>query len=161
MRRRHSQLDFEGSIHFVTTVTAIRGQWFVDPQICEWILRRLETCRERFGLDCLGYMLMPDHLHVLLRQNNDGPIVSRFMQAFKRQVSAYNRPSNYSGKALWRIGYDDVPILNIEAVRVRLKYMHENALRKGNGSGIEDYPWSSARDYLEISSGIVTVYKLI
>lgn len=68
MLRRHQTIAFANSIHFVTLVTRERGRWFVAPELCREILTTFERCRAKENLECFGYVLMPDHLHALLRQ---------------------------------------------------------------------------------------------
>ena len=60
MRRRHQRTEFAGSLHFVTTVTAIRGDWFVDTSACMTILGIFENYRVKHNIACIGYVLMPD-----------------------------------------------------------------------------------------------------
>jgi putative transposase len=160
MLRRHRVLDFKGGTHFITTVTATRGNWFIEDAICTEILKIFEGYRSKFGLHCLGYILMPDHLHALLHQEESGSIVSDFMEAFKGLTSKKCRPHQYADRSLWRRRYDDVPIPGPNAARTRIEYIHENPVRRGLVEHVENYPWSSARDYLELSSGIVQLLKI-
>jgi REP element-mobilizing transposase RayT len=100
---------------------------------------------------------MPDHIHTLLRQVEEGLIISKFMQAFKRETSAYARPKSYTASSLWLPHFDDVPIPNSKAAATRLSYMNYNPLRRGLADEVEKYLWSSARDYAGAGHGIVTV----
>lgn len=157
MLRRHERLTFAGSLHFITTVTERRGNWFVREEDCRAILELFEHCRAKHGLHCLGYVLMPDHLHAVLFQSTEGPIVSRMMAEFKSESSLNCRPRAYPEAHLWRRRYDDVPLPGTKAVWRRIHYAHGNPLKRGLAERIEDYPWSSARDFLGISEGIVRV----
>jgi putative transposase len=147
MRRRHQQLDFAGSIHFVTTVTRQRGSWFVTESRCLRMLHAFEKCRVIGNTECLGYALMPDHFHVLLRQLIDGSLVPDLMGSFKRETSKIPGIDGMSAYTLWRDRYDDVPIPGPRAVKRRLEYMHGNPVRGGLVLLETDYPWSSARFY--------------
>ncbi|MCX6600922.1 MAG: transposase [bacterium] len=159
MRRRHQQLDFAGSIHFVTTTTRVRGMWFVEPNLCTRILEMLEWYRAKHDLQCLGYVLMPDHLHVLLHQSEAGAFVSRLMAGFKRETSKQARPHGYPTANLWKDRFDDVPVPGNDAVVTKLVYVHGNPVRRGLVQEPLDYPWSSARDYFADSPGIVRITK--
>jgi len=159
MRRRHQQLDFAGSVHFVTTTTRVRGLWFVEPELCLRILEILEWYRAKFDLQCLGYVLMPDHLHVLLHQWESGPLVSLFVAGFKRETSKQSRPPAYPAETLWRDRYDDVPVPGHDAVMNKLNYIHGNPVRRGLVADTQDYPWSSAREYVGDATGIVRIAK--
>ena len=159
MLRRHQTLDLEGSIHFVTTVTAVRGNWFIENNVCTEILKIFEGYRRKFELRCLGFVLMPDHLHALFYQDESGSLVSDYMRSFKGLTSKKYRPPQYSNGSLWRRRYDDVPVPGSKAVTTKLNYMHANPIRRGLVEEPEDYPWSSARDYLELGTGIVELWR--
>ncbi|MFZ5433846.1 MAG: REP-associated tyrosine transposase [Calditrichota bacterium] len=145
MLQRHTKLAFSGSVHFITTVTAVRGNWFIEPDLCRNLLMLFEGYRERHNVRCLGYVLMPDHLHALLHQDNDSPVIPRLLDDFKSVSSRQYRPKSYPTHHLWAKRYDDVPIPNVEAARTRLEYMHNNPVRRGISEQPQDYPWSSAK----------------
>jgi putative transposase len=159
MLRRHSRIAISGTAHFVTTVTAVRGSWFTNPILCREILKVFEAYRNRHAVRCLGYVLMPDHLHVVVVQEGEDPSISRLMQAFKSLTSQRHKPPGYPSEPLWRTRYDDVPLPNCEAVRTRLEYMHGNPVCRGIASCPEEYPWSSARLYFGGTEDIVTISR--
>ncbi len=131
MRRRHQNLNFAGTMHFVTTVTRERGNWFTNPDQCKFILELFEKYRAKFEIACLGFVLMPYHFHVLLYQEQEGSSVSSLMNSFKRETSKQLDLVGYSAVTLWRDRYDDVRIPGPDAVTKRLNYMHHNPVRRG------------------------------
>ncbi|MBU1935915.1 transposase [bacterium] len=159
MRRRHTRLSFAGSIHFITTVTRIRGAWFVEEEICTRILKFLEWHRAKHSLECIGYVLMPDHLHVLLYQSNEGMQIPQMMAVFKRETSKQLRPKDYPGVTLWNDHYDDVPVPGLNAVVTKLEYMHNNPIRRVLVEEQDEYRWSSARNYFDVEKGIVRITR--
>lgn len=100
---------------------------------------------------------MPDHIHALLFQSEDAGSVSDFMRDFKVKSAFRCLPEGYSQGNLWRRRYDDVPLPGPNAVRTRLKYMHENPLKAGLVDQLEDYQWSSARHYYNEQPTIITL----
>ncbi len=160
MLRRHQTIAFANSIHFVTLVTRERGQWFVAQELCREILATFERCRARENLECFGYVLMPDHLHALLRQNDEGSYTAKLVQDFKKFTSRYLKPNSYPDGTLWRTRYDDVPIPGPKAATTRVEYMHAKPIRRELVALVEDYSWSSARDYAGLEKGIVTVTRI-
>lgn len=109
------------------------------------------------GVDCIGYVLMPDHLHALLFQPKEGFAVAELMERFKKFTSRKLRPALYNGTSLWRRRYDDVPVPGANAVKTKINYIHENPVRRDLVDIPEDYPWSSAREYAELEQGIVHI----
>ncbi|MBM3324524.1 MAG: hypothetical protein FJY66_02520 [Calditrichaeota bacterium] len=157
MRFRHSRLNFADSVHFVTTVTREHASRFVDEKICRETLEVFEYYRAKFGLLCYGYVLMPEHLHAVLHQLNEGGHVSSLMENFKRLTSRRLLAVGIGNGALWQQHYDDVPVPGSDALRTKLRYLHHNPVRRGLVECAEDYPWSSARDYAAMERGIVQV----
>jgi putative transposase len=102
---------------------------------------------------------MPDHLHLLLFQSDAGSHVSDFMRELKKLTSRHVHPEEYNGKTLWNDHYDDVPVPGLNAVVTKLQYIHANPVRRGLVQTIDEYLWSSARDYLGISKGIILLTK--
>jgi putative transposase len=159
MLRRHKRIQFPGAILFVTTVTAVRGRWFVKLSLCRAVLETFETCRASLGVSCMGYVLMPDHLHILVQQNEEEDQVSEMMARFKRKTAFKCRPDWYPAGPLWNRRFDAVPVPGNRAVHTKLNYMHENPVKGGLSSVPDAYPWSSARDYCDIQNGIVSVAR--
>jgi putative transposase len=156
MRRRHSQLNLAGSIHFVTTVTSERGRWFVTDAACEHMLSVLEHYRAKYQVDCFGYVLMPDHLHAMFRQNEEGDFVSRLMRGFKEYTSRHIFPE-FGISVGWRANYDDVPIPSRDAGLTRLTYMLGNPVRAGIVESAGAYRWARPRGDCEIEKSVVTI----
>lgn len=160
MLRRHSRLSFAGSTHFVTTVTHVRGNWFVCEALCHETLSIFEGYRRKFGVLCFGYVLMPDHLHALHLQPEESAGIPAMLQAFKRLTAARCRPADYPEGPFWRRRYDDVPVPGPKAARTKLTYMLANPLRSGLVGTPEEYLWSSAPHVLKGETCPVTISPL-
>jgi REP element-mobilizing transposase RayT len=106
-----------------------------------------EQCRAETNVICLGYVLMPDHLHALVVQTVEGLQIPALMRRFKRKASIRCRPALFLAPTLWRRGYDDVGVPGSDACWTKLNYMHWNPVKKGLCEQPEEYPWSSAADY--------------
>jgi putative transposase len=157
MLRRHNSIALPGTLHFVTTVTAIRGNWFASDEVCRGVLWEFEKSRVRHDLQCLGYVLMPDHMHAVLLQSEEDLQISAMLRDFKAATALRCRPELFHGRSLWRRRYDDVPLPGINALFRRLEYMHNNPVRRGFVESAAEWPWSSVHDFLGTSSGVVRV----
>ncbi|MBI5059544.1 transposase [candidate division KSB1 bacterium] len=164
MIRRHQQISQPGSVHFVTTVTQERGRWFVDPEDCRELLWAFERARHRLGVTCMGFVLMPDHIHALLQQTEPDDQISELLRSFKQSTTQTLRrcirvpPVQASTQnRSWRRRFDDVAVLTNDIARVKLGYIHGNPVKRGLCEAPEAYAWSSARDYLGTPNGIVDV----
>ena len=53
-------------VHFTTTNTYRKLSYFRNEEFCRILLEELEFYHERYGFSMIGYVIMPDHLHLLL-----------------------------------------------------------------------------------------------
>ena len=106
---------------------------------------------------CVGFVVMPNHVHAVLWFPVPGQL-SVFLQQWKRLSSHHIRQFlhekllQYAGKIgaeepFWQAKYYSFNLYGEEKVREKLHYMHENPVRAGLVKCICDWPWSSARHY--------------
>ena len=160
MLHRHLNFARPGTAHFVTTVTSMRGNWFIDDRVCLRLLKSLERARAGHQLKCLGYVLMPDHVHLLLWQDQEGKCVPDMMESFKKWSSRLFHPEVFGRNPLWRRGYDDVPLPGSRAMVRRLHYMHNNPVKRGLVQNPEEYRWSSFRPLMDMEESVVALVRL-
>jgi len=75
-------------------------------------------------------------------------------------VSIKSRPTDYLEGRFWREGYDDVLVPGRDAAMTKLRYMHDNPVRRGLATCAEDYRWSSAPWYYEKGESVVALEQL-
>ncbi len=56
-----------GELQFITTSTYRRAPLFLSERFCRCFVRRLERLRQEMKFLLIGWVLMPDHLHLLLK----------------------------------------------------------------------------------------------
>src|SRR5437868_3505088 len=73
-----------------------RFPFFSRERTCEWFIQALEKARSRFGFQIWAYVLMPDHVHLLVNpggtslrssEGRAGTEMARFLQAVKEPVA--------------------------------------------------------------------------
>ncbi len=62
------RLQQTGHSHFITFTCYRRMQYLTSKQACSVVLRALENTRKRYGLRVFGFVLMPEHVHLLLSE---------------------------------------------------------------------------------------------
>ena len=108
---------------------------------------------------CIGFVLMPDHVHAVLWFPQTGQL-SAFMHEWKRRSSLNIRKwyredaRHYSaefgeGDRFWQPKYYSFEIFSRQKLEEKLTYMHMNPVRKGIVDRAVDWRWSSARWYEE------------
>lgn len=106
---------------------------------------------------CVGFVLMPEHVHAILWFPQPGQL-SAFMHEWKRQSSLNVRRwyrdqgPNYfqefgEGDRFWQARYYSFEIYGRHKMVENLRYMHQNPVRRGLVVRTVDWKWSSARWY--------------
>lgn len=114
-----------------------------DRQMYLSLLRRYKK-RLRFRL--YGYVLLPDHVHLLLEP---GPVeLPRIMHSLHSAYARYfNKVYQRSGH-LFQGRYTSGPCTRGEQFWKLLRWLHHHPLRSGLVEAVEAYPWSSHGEYL-------------
>jgi REP element-mobilizing transposase RayT len=135
-RGRHSE---PGRIYLITTV--VQGR---HPVFADFTLARLAIGELRHGdvlrrCETLAFVLMPDHLHWLLRL--DTGTLSRVVGDFKANAAkAVNRRCATSGSALWQPGFHDHALRRDEDLLQVARYIVATPIRAGLARYVGDYP---------------------
>ncbi|HUR41484.1 MAG TPA: transposase [Verrucomicrobiae bacterium] len=136
---RRGRLSLEGHVYHVTTTTSRRKPLFADFATARIAVRALNEPAHRGHCTLIAWVLMPDHLHVLLRLTPTAALegtVSRLKSAIAR---ASNRHLGRSG-AFWQGGFHDHLIRDGEDLRAVARYIVMNPLRAGLVARVSGYP---------------------
>jgi putative transposase len=143
-----------GQFHFITFSCHRRLPFLNSAHAYSTFEQELERVRKRYGFVVVGYVLMPEHVHLL---TNEPPIstLSVFLQALKQQTS--KNLKHPSQQHLWQPRYYDFNVRTAAKTVEKLKYMHRNPVRRGLTEKPEDWPWSSYRHYATGQEGTVEI----
>ncbi|MCB9949378.1 MAG: transposase [Planctomycetaceae bacterium] len=119
------------------------------------LLGQLNRLLKTHQAKCVGFVLMPDHVHALIWLSQTGQL-SQFMQEWKRDSSTAIRrwyaeqqveyvKQRGLGDRLWTPKYYAFQIHSQEKLVEKLTYMHMNPVRAGLATRPTDWKWSSAR----------------
>ena len=72
--------------YFLTCVVAGHTQVFTDKKIVQVVIDNLDFYRSKYGFKLLGYVIMPDHVHLLILPKGRSDI-SDVMRDFKEYTS--------------------------------------------------------------------------
>ena len=146
--------DDQKYVHFVT-YSCDRRRRLLDLDYPRRILLGVLN-HQLSSLDakCVGFVIMPDHVHALIWLPETG-MLSRFMHGWKR-MAIYrirewyrNAETNYfqaaeMGDRFWQPKYYAFSIYSNRKLEEKLDYIHLNPVRAGLVSKAIDWPWSSA-----------------
>jgi putative transposase len=140
-----------GDFHFVTFSCYRRQQYLGIPSVRSLFERSLETMRKRYNFFVFGYVVMPEHVHLLVSEPEKA-VLSKAIQALKLSV-AVQRPE----RPFWQSRYYDFNVHTNRKHVEKLKYMHRNPVARGLVKKPEDWKWSSFRHYLTGQIGTVEI----
>jgi putative transposase len=138
-------------LHFLTFSCHDRLPYLVTAPVCELFEHALETMRRRYVFCVFGYIVMPEHVHLLVSEPRRG-LLDRAIQALKTSVAKQSEQ-----RPFWLARYYDFNV-HSEAKRTeKLRYIHRNPVARGLVSRPETWKWSSFRHYLTGEPGIVEI----
>jgi len=145
-----------GSFHFITWSCYRRTPLLGNPAHRDLVLAVLELMRVRYRFAVIGYVVMPEHVHLLLSE----PLVgdpSKIVQAVKLSVARRLAiGSEFSGR-FWQSRFYDFNLWSQRKEVEKLKYMHRNPVVRGLVASLEDWGWSSYRSYACGEPGLVRI----
>ncbi len=158
----------EGYLHFITTSCYRRQALLGTSSSRGLFLEVLECVRRRYHFVVVGYVVMPEHVHLLVSESERGDL-STVMQAIKqgytRRVLAHLGRSHADVSAndhhIWQRRFYDFAVWTAEKRQEKLHYIHQNPVKRGLVSKPEEWRWSSARYYLLGEPGPVLVNERV
>lgn len=116
--------------------------------------REFEAVRRRYGFVVAGYVLMPEHVHLLVGEPRRSSL-SVALQVLKQQTS---RKLKGRGEVqFWQRRYYDFNVWSEEKRVEKLRYMHRNPVVRGLVEKPEEWAWSSFRHYATGVEGTVEI----
>jgi putative transposase len=153
------RLHYSGQSHFLTFSCYHRRPFLAQMQMQDAFLLALEHVRRRLEMRVYGYVVMPEHVHLLLSEPAEGKLALA-VQLLKAEVSVRARKENkrIEGESpFWQRRYFDHNVRNYEGFVTQLRYLHRNPVKRGLCTAPEDWPWSSFRAWASGEKGVVEV----
>ena len=159
-------------LHFVTFSCYGRLPLLWSIRARNLFVCALGLIRERYKFLLVGYVVMPDHVHLLISEPPKST-PSMMLKALKQSVSRdlrkrKHRPTNgqlrlpFTNDALelpsfWQPRFYDLNVYSSHKVREKLEYMHANPVKRGLVKNPGAWMWSSFLFYERGEAGLVTI----
>ncbi len=173
--KRTAAPKFSPHLHFVTARTNRRLKLFRHPTLSHEFLKALQELRQEHSFSLYAYVLMPDHVHLLVQPSNGQ--ISELMKKIKSlaarkivaRLKAENRQTTLAALRktttgrkrhtfrVWQDGFHTVELWSGWMIKKKVDYLHSNPLRKGLVKSAKDYPWSSFQAFHGIGRGAVSL----
>jgi putative transposase len=136
----------KGHLHFITFSCYRRLPLLKSARARDTFVRELTRVRSELGFRLIGYVVMPEHVHLLLSEPQRGTPstvlqklklrVARRLRQRKRRVRAgqMRSPFQESGeplRAFWQARFYDFNVYSRGKKTEKLNYMHANPVKRG------------------------------
>src|SRR6185437_11490780 len=140
MGTKPKRYQHQRCLHFIT-FSCYRRKPLLDSVAARVLFEReLERVRRWYGCSILGYVMMPEHVHLLISEPEHTEL-SVVIQMLKQITSHKLKTQNKS--RFWQIRYYDFPVWSEKKEIEKLRYIHRNPVKRGLVTRPEGWPWSS------------------
>lgn len=117
-----------GVFHFIIFSCYHRRPCLAQPNAYRIFQHHLEQVRRRCGFIVTGYVLMPEHVHLLVNEPKECSLATA-IQILKQQTSKeLKQPGDTQ---FWQRRYYDFNVWSVEKPSEKLRYMHRNPVKQG------------------------------
>jgi putative transposase len=160
-----------GYLHFITTSCYRRMPLLARPQQRDLLVEVLEQVRRRYRFVVAGYVVMPEHIHLLIGEPERGDpskVMQAVKQGFARRLLLGLREGGDPRQSevwdtvledghIWQARFYDFVVFTEKKRWEKVRYMHRNPVKRGLALEPEQWRWSSCRHYTYGERGIVLV----
>lgn len=156
-------------LHCINCSCYHRQPWLATAKRRDLFLAVLEEVRQRYRFVVVGYVVMPDHIHLLIGEPERGN-PSRVMQAIKQgfarrvlktlrrqRVAAQDELFTLASEYVWQKRFYDFNVFTARKRIEKLRSMHQNPVKRGLVAEPEQWLWSSYRSYAFGEAGAVQI----
>jgi putative transposase len=183
MPSRLKRYQDRGQLHYVTFTCYHRNKYLNSASARDLFEQTLERVRRWYSFYVVGYVVMPEHVHLLLSEpersnlavalqmlkqtssrrlrNLGGPPVRPPLAKGGESSGPRSRPvltkRGETSQPFWQKRYYDFNVFSDHKRIEKLRYMHRNPVKRGLVETPEEWKWSSYRHYLTGLEGVVEI----
>ncbi len=156
-------------LHYITCSCYRRQPLLATARRRDTFLRVLEQVRQKYDFTVVGYVVMPEHIHLLISEPALGD-PSVVIKVLKQRVARRLLPRKPTPEAqgslwaaavsprhFWQKRFYDFNVWSRRKKIEKLRYMHRNPVKRGLVERPELWRWSSFRCYAYGEQGLVQV----
>ena len=159
------------------TFSCYRGRKFLlSERTRGYLVEAVAKAREKHAFDVWAYVIMPEHVYLLIWPRQQAYSISAILKSIKQSVSrraiGWLRRENPTGLVQLATGQKDNPyrfwqdgggydrnIRKAETLRKAIDYIHGNPVKRGLVENPEDWYWSSCRSWMLDEEGPIPIDK--
>lgn len=160
-----------GDLHFITFSCYRRLPLLRSVRARNAFVRALAQVREKYGCKLVGFVVMPEHVHLLIGEPQHGN-PSTVMHSLKLRVSKRMRRhgKNKGGQAtlpfregdlklpqFWQKRFYDFNVYRARKRKEKLTYMHQNPVTRKLVKDPKEWIWSSYASYAGGGTELISI----
>lgn len=172
MPKNLKRYNGKGDLHFVTFSCYRRLALLGAARAGDVFVRALGEVRKKYGIQLVGYVVMPEHVHLLIGESKLGMPstvvhslklrVSKRMRRGIRKKSSRQRMLPFRGgetelPQFWQKRFYDFSVYSPAKRHEKLDYMHRNPVTRGLVKDPQDWVWSSYSSYSGRGTALVEI----
>jgi putative transposase len=173
-----NKIFIPNKIYFITFTILGWKHIFINDKYCDLVYKWFDYLKEKYGNEINGYVIMPNHIHCLIKITDKSPKLSILIQNAKRFLAyqivellgedgKQNLLNYFANHArikfgakhkVFESGYDSLVIESLKFFLQKLNYIHKNpCVEKWQlAYAPEQYKHSSASNYI-LRAGVYDV----
>ncbi|MGH8632082.1 MAG: REP-associated tyrosine transposase [Burkholderiales bacterium] len=141
---RTNRVSLPGHLYLVTTTTHRRERFFAEFSTARLAVTALNHRETLADSEILAWVLMPDHLHLLVQLGEEDELSALMNRIKSRMGRVVNRHLARTGPA-WQCGFHEHVLRREEDIKGVARYIILNPVRAGLVGRVSDYPhWDAA-----------------
>jgi putative transposase len=144
---RTARASVAGTWYHVLNRGNRRAAVFHKPSDYDAFVKAIADAHARMPIDLLGYCLMPNHFHLVIRTRADDDLGRWVRWLLVAHAQRYHRHYGTTGH-VWQGRYKAFPVQDDDHLIGVLRYVERNALRAELVARAEDWKWSSLPGWL-------------
>ena len=159
-----------GHLHFITSSCYRQRPLLATIRARDIFVEELGRVRDEMDFRLIGYVVMPEHVHLLISEPPGGT-PSKAIQKLKQRVSRRLRKRRKrvsvdqlrfafdcdEQPAFWQARFYDFNVYSAGKKSEKLNYMHANPVIRKLVRHPKDWPWSSWSHYRAGKAGLILI----
>ncbi len=153
IRKTLHRYEIPNHARFFTFSCDHRLPYFEDEEAKDIFAQQLFLTRARFGFKLHAWVIMPEHVHLLITPNLPEVTISKILMALKRPAATkllrhFRASMSTPPQRFWQPGGGyDRNIYTQKAFNEKIQYIHMNPVHRELVQHPNDWAWSSSRNW--------------
>ena len=169
-RKTRKVFNTPGEPHELTFSCFQRRKFLSKDRTRIYFINAVQNARYTHKFDLWAYVIMPEHVHMIVYAPQEKYDVGAIQQSIKQSVAGkainYLKQENPDGLSLLKTGLKKVPysfwlagggydrnVITYPTLEHMVNYTHNNPVRRGLVSDPADWKWSSYKEWRSPGSG--------